>query len=221
MLSLFKKSDDQVQKDVLNELRNDPSLNADLIAVNAIDGVVIMQGSVTHFHDRTKAKKAALRVGGVREVIDSLRVKIAESFLRTDEDIEKAARISLDWHYKIPKGIDVEVRNGFITLKGETEWDYQRNLAEKTVSQLMGVAGVYNHITIRTIAKPADIKVRIESALKRAARNDGLRIHVSVEGEKVVLTGEVNSFSEVQDARLAAWSAPGVMAVENKLTFVH
>lgn len=221
MLSLFKKSDEEVQKDVLSELREDPSLGSELIAVNAIDGVVILQGTVVHFLDRKKAKDAAMRVSGVREVIDGLKVNLSESLARTDGDIVKAALISLEWNYKIPKGIEVEVRKGFVTLKGETEWHYQRNLAEKIVSQLMGVAGVYNHLTIRTIARPDDIKVRIENALTRAAKNDGRRIKVSVEGGKVVLTGEVSSFSEVQDARLAAWSAQGVMAVENNLNFLH
>lgn len=221
MLSLFKKSDDQVQKDVLQELRYDPSISADRIAVNAIDGVIILQGTVVHFHDKAKAKVAALRVAGVREVIDGMKVQMPDSLTRTDGDIAKAARMSLDWYYKIPKGIDVEVRSGLVTLKGEAEWAYQRNLAEKIVSQLRGVKGIYNHITIRTIAMPADIKVRIENALKRAAKKDACRIQVTVEGENVVLTGEVNSFSEFHDAGHAAWSAPGVMKVENNLRFVN
>ena len=221
MLSVFNKPDADVQREVLNELKSDPSLKAELIFVNAIDGLVILQGSVHHHFDRTNANAAALRVGGVREVVNELRVDLSEKSQRTDENIAKTAVMLLDWNYTIPKGIKVEVRNQCITLKGETEWAYQRNLAEKTVSKLKGVAGVCNRIKIRTTARPANVKFRIESALKRAAKKDARKIIVSVEGDKVVLTGEVNSFSEMQDARLAAWSAPGVVSVENKLTFSH
>ena len=143
------------------------------------------------------------------------------SHSRSDEQIAEAALSALAWSYLIPKDLKVTVEKGWITLKGETEWDYQRTAAKDAVSHLMGVRGVSNYIFIKpsedSILKAEDIKTRIESALKRTAKSEASKITVSVAGNRAILTGDVHSINESQDARNAAWMAPGIYKVENNL----
>ena len=144
----------------------------------------------------------------------------AQAYL-SDEQIADAAVNALKWSATAPKNIKVLVEKGWITLKGETEWDYQRTAAINAVSQLMGVCGVNNHISIRTAIKPNDIQNRIEEALKRSAESDSSKIKVQVNGEVVTLSGVVHSLSEISDARFAAWMAPGVSKVISEIKIAH
>jgi osmotically-inducible protein OsmY len=215
MFNFFNKSDSDVKRDVINELMWDPSISASEVKVTAKDGIVTLSGSVPHYIEKMSAEHAAQRVGGVKAVADEL--KVVGTFDKSDEEIARAALTALNWNYSVPDGVKVTVDNGWLTLDGEAEWDYQRNAAQKAVSELMGVSGVTNSITLKSKVQPSDIKNRIEEALKRSAEAEGREISVSVNGDKVTLSGKVHSFSEVEDARLAAWMAPGVMSVENKL----
>ncbi len=221
MNNILEKTDLQIQKDVVNELKWDPSVIPQRISVTVNDGIVTLNGSVPHYLDKVGAEKAAHRVGGVRAVADEVEVKMNESYERSDEDIAKAALDALEWNYQVPEGIKVTVDDGWVTLIGETEWDYQREAAKETVGQLMGVCGVYNEIALKSKVQPGDIKTRIEDALKRTAESEGRKIQVTVSGDQVTLSGDVHSFSDIEDARFAAWSAPGVMKVENNLRFVN
>ena len=216
MFNFFNKTDTDVKRDVINELRWDPSVSSSDIEVSAKDGIVTLYGSVPHFFEKLSAEHAAQRVGGVKAVADE--IKVIGIFDKSDEDIARAAVSALEWNYSVPAGIKVSVDHGWLKLDGEVEWDYQRNAARKAVCELMGVSGFTNNITLKSKAQPADIKNRIEDALKRSAEAEGRKIGVSVSGDKVTLTGKVHSFSEIEDARLAAWMAPGVMKVENNLT---
>jgi osmotically-inducible protein OsmY len=216
MFNFFNKSDDDVKRDVLNELMWDPSVNASQVKVTANDGIVTLSGSVPHFIEKLSAEQAAERVGGVKAVADELEVK--GIFDKSDEEIARAALNAFQWNYSVPSDIKVAVEKGWITLSGQVEWDYQRNAAQDAVSELLGVTGVTNSITMKNKAQPSDIKNRIEEALKRSAESEGKKISVSVSGDKVTLTGNVHSISEKDDARLAAWMAPGVTTVENNLT---
>lgn len=217
MFNLFEKKDVQIQRDVLNELKWDPSVTATDITVTVHDGIATLRGTVPHYFDKSSAEQAARRVGGVRAVADELEVDLKDAYERSDEDIARTALNALDWNYSVPKGIKVTVEDGWVTLTGEVEWDYQRNAARNSVSELMGVCGVSNNITIKPKAQPTDVKTRIEDALKRSAENEGRNISVTVDDDRVILAGKVHSFSEVEDAGLAAWNAPGVRAVENNL----
>jgi osmotically-inducible protein OsmY len=216
MFNFFNKTDSTVKHDVINELMWDPSINSSEVKVAAHNGIVTLTGTVPHFIEKKAAEHAAQRVGGVKAVADELEVK--GIFDKTDEEIARAALSALNWNYSTPDDIKVSVEKGWVTLDGEAEWDYQRSAARDAISDLIGVGGVTNNIVLRTKAQPADIKARIEEALKRSAESAGHKISVSVSGDRVTLTGHVNSFSEIEDARIAAWNAPGIMTVDNRLT---
>lgn len=220
MFNFFKKSDHQIEQDVVAELEWNPSITAEQIAVSAKDGVVTLRGSVPHYMEKHSAEEAAQRVGGVRAVADELEVDLLGSYARSDSDIAKAAIDAIDWNYSIPEGVTVTVEKGWVTLKGAADWDYERTAATNAIKSLMGVCGVSNDMTLTTKIQPTDVKKRIEDALKRSAESEGKDISVSVNGNKVTLTGNVHSLSEMEDARFAAWGAPGVLKVENNLKLV-
>ncbi len=217
MFNFFSKTDSEIQQDVINEIKWDPSLDSSQVSVTTNDGIVTLRGSVPHYFEKSQVEDAAQRVGGVRAVADELEVNILGSFLRSDEQIAEAALSALQWSYTVPKDLKITVEKGWVTLKGETEWDYQRKAAKDAISQLMGVCGVTNSITIKSKAQPTDIKTRIEEALKRSAENEGRKINVIVSGDVATLTGNVHSFAELDVAKHAAWMAPGIMTVESHL----
>ncbi len=221
MFNMFDKTDTQIQKDVMTELKWDPSVSPARISVTAEDGIITLHGTVPHYSDKTRAEVAAQRVGGVRAVADELEVNLLESYIRSDEDIAKAAATALEWSYQVPSSVSVTVDRAWIYLRGETEWEYQRQAARNCVSSLMGVRGVTSEISLKSKIQPSGIKIRIEEALKRSAESDAQKIKVEVAGTQVTLSGTVHSFSEIEDARFAAWSAPGVMSVENDLRLSH
>lgn len=216
MFNFFNKTDSDVRQDVANELMWDPRVSSGDIKVTAKDGIITLNGTVPHLTEKRAAEHAAERVGGVKAVVDELEVK--SSFDRSDEEIAEAAVSALKWNYSVPENVKLSIDHGWITLTGEADWNYQRTAAKNSVNQLLGVRGVSNSITIRPKVQSSDIKTRIEEALKRSAETEGRKISVVVSGDKVTLTGNVHSFSESDDARDAAWMAPGVTSVENNLT---
>jgi osmotically-inducible protein OsmY len=217
MFSFFEKNDEQIQIDVLKELKVDPSVTSTQIAVTVQNGVVTLTGSVPHFFEKTSAEEAAQRVGGVRAVADEIDVKLMGEYEKTDEQIANAALNAVEWNFSVPRDVKVSVANGWITLRGETEWDYQRQAAKRAVDHLMGVRGVKNEMTIRAQAHASDVQKRIEAAFKRSAETEGKKISVHVDGNKVTLAGKVHSFSDLADAGIAAWNTPGVTEVVNNL----
>jgi osmotically-inducible protein OsmY len=222
MFNFFHKKDDQIQKDVRCELDFDPSIDSDDIIVSTKNGIVTLSGNVPHFYERYNAESAALRVGGVKSVDDNLEVVQPEDFFRTDSQIADAATSALEWDYQVPAGLTALVNNGWVTLIGQVQWDYQRTAARRAVESLLGVSGVDNEITITpNISNPVDpvaVKAQIQSALKRSASVEGREIGVSVNGHKVTLSGHLDSYPEIETARIAAWNAPGVLNVVNNLT---
>ena len=218
MFNFFKKTDSQIQRDVITELNWDPRINSDQITVAVKDGIATLSGSLPHYFEKSSAEKAAQRVGGVRAVADEMTVSVLGSYERSDADIAEAALSALKWNYQVPDGIKVTVDRAWITLRGETPWDFQRSAAENAVTLLMGVRGVTNEITIKNSGiETSEVKTRIEDALKRSAESEGRKIDVAVDGSEVTLSGNVHSFAEMEDAKLAAWGAKGVMTVENNL----
>ena len=215
------KTDAELQRHVMTELKWEPTIHEAEIGVAVKDGVVTLSGTVDSYGKKWAADRAARRVWGVKEVIEEIKVTLAGSYKRPDKDIAESATKVLDWNLWIPSDrVKVMVQDGRITLSGDVDWYYQKERAEDAVRHLVGVLGVINSITIKPPVKAIEVKNRIEDALKRNARLllAAQKIQVEVSGSKVILRGNVGSWADRDEAAHAAWSAPGVWEVENKLT---
>lgn len=214
-------SDKELQQAVLRELDWDPQVSSTEVGVAVKDGVVTLSGFVDSYAKRFAAERAAKRVYGVKAVANDLEVKLPLGAERPDPDIARAAVQALQSRITVPhERIKVTVRNGFVTLEGDADWQYQKEAAESAVRSLPGVKGVVNLITVKPRVSPTDVKAKIEEALRRTAELDARRISVEVNGSKVSLWGTVRSWAEREEAERAAWRAPGVMEVESHITVV-
>lgn len=212
------KTDAQLKADVIRELEWDPSINATNVGVSVKNGVVILTGHLETYSEKHAIEGIVQRVQGVHALTVELDVKLAFGHQRSDFEIAEMAEIALRWHSEIPSDrIRVCVENGWITLDGEVDWEFQRRAAELAVHSLTGVVGVANRIKLKACATPADIATRIRDALGRYALDESKRIEVVVSGTKATLQGTVHSWEERSAAQVAAWSAPGIVSVENDL----
>jgi osmotically-inducible protein OsmY len=215
------RTDEEIQRDVLAELGWEPRVQPNEIGVLVRDGVVTLRGWVDNYAKKWSAERAAHRVSRVRAIANDIEVRLPDSAERTDPEIASAADRALEWDAFVPLAeIEVTVSNGWVVLRGEVEWEYQRRAAEQAVRRLSGVRGLTNGLTVRPLDEPApeEISGRIRSALLRSVETDAARIDVELRGEAVVLTGTVRSWLEREEAERVAWSAPGVTDVDNHIT---
>ncbi len=212
-------TDEQLQRAVQDEMKWDARIQPNEIGVAVKDGVVTLTGWVDSYTKKWAAERAALRVSGVRAVANDIEVRLPSAVERTDQDIAAAAVRALEWDASVPEDrVRVTVRSGWVTLEGSVDWQYQRRAAERAMRSLTGVRGVTNLITVSPQEpQPQELRKRIEQALVRNAETDAHRIVVTVDGDKVILTGTVRSWAERQEAERVAWSAPGVLDVDNRI----
>jgi osmotically-inducible protein OsmY len=216
------RTDELIQRDVLAELKWEPRVRPNEIGVAVKDGVVTLTGWVDSYTKKWAAEEAAHRVRGVKAVANDIEVRLPGDAERTDADIAAAAVRALEWHAVVPSDqLDITVSKGWVTLKGEVEWQFQRAEAERVVRNLMGVKAVTNLITVKPRLTPSGLKEKIEDALLRSAKTDAERITVEVQGNKVILRGTVRALAEREEAERVAWSAPGVAAVENRIAISY
>lgn len=212
------KSDTQLQQDVLDGLEWEPSIDASKIAVTATDGVVTLTGTVPFYPDKMEAERIAKSIAGVKAVADDIEIRLPGTSERNDTDIATAALNALKWHTSIPEDkVKVIVRNGWLTLEGQVDWQYQREAAREVVRFLVGVRGVTNSIVLAARPKAKDVREKIDAAFKRSAEVDASHVRIETQDGTIVLKGKVSSWSERAAAERVAWTAPGVANVDNRL----
>lgn len=218
------KTDSELQRDVMTELKWEPTIYAAEIGVAVKDGVVTLSGDVDTYGMKWAAERAVKRVSGVKGFAEEIKVSLPDPYKRSDEDIAVSVTNVLDWNFWIPHDrVKVIVEDGWVTLSGDVDWYYQKERAEDAVRHMIGISGVTNRITIKPPAptvKAFEVKNGIENALKRNARllRDADKIKVETSGSKVILRGSVGSLADYEEAEYAAYCAAGVSEVENKLT---
>ena len=212
------KSDEEIERDVREELKWDPDLDAEDIAVSVKNGVVTLAGFTRSYTDRLEAEAAAKRVAGVHAVANDIEVRLPAIDQRPDPDIARDAVAALKAELPISHDkIKVIIKDGWVTLEGAVEWRYQKNTADSAVRKVKGVKGVTNVITVKPKVEPSELQRKIQEAFKRNAEVDANRITVEAKGSEVILKGTVRSWIEREEAERVAWSAPGVTKVEDRI----
>jgi osmotically-inducible protein OsmY len=213
------RSDDDIKRDVEQELRADPDINASDIAVAVKDGVVTLSGFVRSYMQKWQAERDVKRVAGVRGVANDIEVRLPLIHQKPDPEIAREVvqelKTELPYSHNL---IKVVVSNGWVTLEGEVEWHYQKERAEAAARRVRGIKGITNYIEVKPRVGPEDIKRKIEEAFRRSAEVDANRITVETHGSQVILKGTVRSWAERDEAERAAWLVPGVRDVENRIT---
>jgi osmotically-inducible protein OsmY len=215
------KSDSQLKADVLAELLWEPALRSGEIHVNAHDGVITLHGQVEHYADKFAAERAVQRVDGVKAIAEELKVSYTGVQQLTDTEIAESVVKSLKWHVWVPDSVQATIEDGWVTIRGEVHWGFQRQSAEDAVRYLIGVKGVSNNITLKPELQALLVKEAIEKSLHRNSEIDAKDVRITASEGKVTLAGSVHSWDERRQAYAAAWNAPGVTSVENHLSVTN
>jgi osmotically-inducible protein OsmY len=209
-------SNDDLVADVSDELFWDPKVDSEAVAVSADDGRITLRGTVGSLRAKREAKKAAQRVYGVVSVDNDLQVRLMGDSKRADADIRGDVLQALMLDSLVPSTIDAKVNDGYVTLTGTAEWQYQRDEAELLSSAIVGVFDVTDEIKlVGTKPKAGDVKDSIQQAFKRNAKLDADDLSVTTSNGTITISGIVNSWSEHDEALDAAWAAPGVTDVDD------
>lgn len=212
------KTDSQIQKDVMDQLKFEPFLKPAEIGVSVKDGVVTLSGLVDSYAKRLHAEQAAKRVAGVKAIAEDVQIMVESNHQITDSEIAAAVLNALKWNVAVQdEKIKITVDNAVVTLQGEVEWDYQRSQASKSIQSLAGVRSVINLVTLKPILSVKNVEKQIAEAFRRSASIDAGKISCEAEGGLLTLRGEVRSYAEKKDAEHAAWNVPGVLRVDNKI----
>lgn len=216
-------ADSDIQRDVFDELVWEPSIEHDHISVSVKDGIVALSGTVSSYGERSAAENAVKRVYGVRGVMENLKVDLFASHRRDDASIAEAAANAIEWNASVPRGkVKAAVEGAWITLSGDVDWNFQREAAHNAVRYLIGVKGVTDAIKVHAAPKSeAEVRMRIEAAVRRYSVKNAEGIVVKVEAGKVTLSGNVYTWVEHDAVGRAAWATPGVSAVENELLVTY
>ena len=212
------KTDLKIKEDILTELEWQPNVDEMQIDVFVKDGIVTLKGTVDSYAKKITAENAAQNVYGVKAVVEDIEIKYNTGKVKTDTEIAKAVIDTLKWNSSVPeKSIKIKVEDAWVYLAGVVPWEYQKNAAKKAVQKLHGIEGVINNIVIKPTLNPIEVQSRISKALERSAKLEAKKIKVEVTGHTVKLTGTVHSVAEKDEARKAAFLAPGFTRVENNL----
>jgi len=213
------KSDIELQRDVMDEILWDPILQAAEIGVIVKQGVVTLVGSVKNYAEKIAAENAAKRVKEVNAVVMDVNIRMANECRRTDKGLTKAPLNALKWSSFVPEDrIKLKIENGWITISGEVEWQFQKESATSAVEHLVGVRGVSNFIKVRPVLITILVKDVIKKALERSADIDADKIDIKLSGGKILLTGKVRSWGQRKEVERAVWATPGVIDVNDQLT---
>ncbi len=212
------KTDTEIQKHVMDELKWEPILNASEIGVAVKNGIVTLSGTLDSYFKKDEAENAAKRVSGVRAVASDIEVASPLSPPKTDTEIARMITDSLKYNSAVNEDkIKIKVDNGWVTMEGEVDWEYQKEAVRTAIKNISGVKGMANLIRIKAAVTAKDVQKKIAAAFQRHANLDADKIQVEISGNKAILSGKVRSWVEKNDAENAAWRAPGINSVENKL----
>lgn len=212
------KTDEQLQLDVMDELKWDPVLTASEIGVSVKNGIVTLSGYVSSYSKKVAAENAAKRVKGVKAVAEEIEVRLGADGKRNDTQIAEAAISALKWNTNVPDDrLKLKVENGWVTIEGQVDWQFQKDAAQNAVRDLLGVKGVSNFISLRPQLNVNIVEKNIKRALHRSAEVEADNIDVQTIGSKVILKGKARSWAERQEVARAVWSAPGVTELEDDL----
>lgn len=216
------KNNEALQKDVQDAIKWEPLLNAAEIGVIAKDGVITLTGIVDSYAKKLEAEDAAKNVAGVKAVVEKIEIKFGSAGRKNDNEIANEVLNALRWNWEIPSDrVKIKVEEGWITLEGELEWNYQKEAVQKSANNLVGVRGVTNSIKIKSETSDEIEQKDIERALARNWAIDDHNIQVKVSGNRVTLNGTVDSLYQKDEAGRIAWNAPGVSTLDNELVIAY
>lgn len=214
-------NNEDLQRNIQDAIKWEPMLNAAEIGVVVKDGVVTLTGTVDSYAKKIEVIHATKRMSGVKAIIEEIIIDYGKSVQKSNADIATDVLNALKWDWEVPLDkIQVEVEDGWVTLNGVLEWNFQRESAQKAIKHLKGIKGITSKITIQSESNDSIEKEGILSALKRNWSINSKQIHVSVIENRVCLTGVVHSWYEKEEAERIVWNAPGVLAVQNDLTII-